>query len=136
MNLFLTGITGAVGMEMARWMARNTPKARVYALIRAPSPVVVKARVVEAGGEAVAGRLGAPPEGQFIPVLGDISRPGLGLSPEDAARLASEVTHVIHSAANVELDAPLPEARAANVDGTRHVFEVVRTFGRLERAAT
>ncbi|MFE8603040.1 SDR family oxidoreductase [Archangium violaceum] len=133
MHLFLTGVTGAVGMEMARWIVRNTPKARVYALIRAPSPVVLKARWSKLAAKLWPEASARPPEGQFIPVLGDISQPGLGLSPEDAARLASEVTHVIHSAANVELDAPLPEARAANVDGTRHVFEVVRSFRRLER---
>ena len=134
MKLFLTGITGAVGMELARWIARNTPKARVYALIRAPSPVVLLARWKKLAARLWPDPLARPPEGQFIPVLGDISRPGLGLSPEDAARLARDVTHVLHSAANVELDAPLEEARRANVDGTRHVLEVVRTFSRLERA--
>jgi thioester reductase-like protein len=134
MNLFLTGVTGAVGMEMARWLARHAPKARVYALIRAPSPVVLKARWSKLAAKLWPDVSARPPEGQFVPVLGDITRPGLGLSPEDAARLAQEVTHVIHSAANVELDAPLPEARQANVDGTRYVFEVVRTFRRLERA--
>jgi long-chain acyl-CoA synthetase len=133
MNLFLTGITGAVGMEMARWIARNTPRARVYALIRAPSPVVLKARWSKLAAKLWPEASARPPEGQFVPVLGDITRPGLGLLPEDAARLASEVTHVIHSAANVELDAPLDEARLANVEGTRYVFEVVRTFRRLER---
>ncbi|WP_375768471.1 SDR family oxidoreductase [Archangium gephyra] len=133
MNLFLTGITGAVGMEMARWIARNAPRARVYALIRAPSPVVLKARWTKLAAKLWPEASARPPEGQFLPVLGDITRPGLGLSPEDAARLASEVTHVLHSAANVELDAPLDEARLANVEGTRHVFEVVRTFRRLER---
>jgi len=134
MNLFLTGVTGAVGMEMARWLARHAPKARVYALIRAPSPVVLKARWSKLAAKLWPDVSARPPEGQFVPVLGDITRPGLGLSPQDAARLAEEVTHVIHSAANVELDAPLPEARQANVDGTRYVFEVVRTFRRLERA--
>ena len=134
MNLFLTGVTGAVGMEMARWLARHAPKARVYALIRAPSPVVLKARWSKLAAKLWPDVSARPPEGQFVPVLGDITRPGLGLSPQDAARLAEEVTHVIHSAANVELDAPLPEARQANVDGTRYVFEVVRTFRRLVRA--
>jgi thioester reductase-like protein len=134
MNLFLTGVTGAVGMEMARWLARHAPKARVYALIRAPSPVVLKARWSKLAAKLWPDVSARPSEGQFVPVLGDITRPGLGLSPQDAARLAEEVTHVIHSAANVELDAPLPEARQANVDGTRYVFEVVRTFRRLERA--
>ncbi len=134
MNLLMTGITGAVGMEMARWLAANAPRARVFALIRAASPVVLKAR-----WSKLAAKLWPegqrPEEGRFVPVLGDITRPGLGLSPEDAERLAGEVTHVIHSAANVELDAPLEEARLCNVEGTRHVFEVVRTFRRLERAA-
>lgn len=43
-------------------------------------------------------------------VEGDLSLPGLGLSPEDARMLQHEVTHVVHCAANIELDADIQKS--------------------------
>lgn len=40
-------------------------------------------------------------------VEGDLCRPDLGLSAADKAALLAEVNHVIHSAANIELDADI-----------------------------
>lgn len=43
-------------------------------------------------------------------VEGDLAMPGLGLSAADTQRLQAEVTHVIHSAANIELDADIQKS--------------------------
>src|SRR5439155_19750080 len=53
--------------------------------------------------------------------------------PADAEAVSSRVTAIVHAAANTRFDAPLPEARAANVDGTRHVLEFARRCPRLDR---
>jgi long-chain acyl-CoA synthetase len=66
-------------------------------------------------------------------VAGDIERPGCGLEPVTAERLASEVTTVLHCAASVSFDLPLEESRRINVDGTRHVVELAERCPRLER---
>ena len=67
-------------------------------------------------------------------VAGDITRnENLGLAPADAEAVSSRVTAIVHAAANTRFDAPLPEARAANVDGTRHVLEFARRCPRLDR---
>jgi nucleoside-diphosphate-sugar epimerase/acyl carrier protein len=67
-------------------------------------------------------------------VTGDITKnPNLGLDAADAESVSSRITAIIHAAANTRFDAPLPEARAANVDGTRNVLEFARRCPRLNR---
>jgi nucleoside-diphosphate-sugar epimerase/acyl carrier protein len=67
-------------------------------------------------------------------VAGDVTRnEDLGLAPDDAEAVSARVTAIIHAAANTRFDAPLPEARAANVDGTRHVLAFARRCPRLDR---
>lgn len=67
-------------------------------------------------------------------VAGDVTtNENLGLAAADAEEVSSRVTAIIHAAANTRFDAPLPEARAANVDGTRHVLAFARRCPRLDR---
>jgi long-chain acyl-CoA synthetase len=40
------------------------------------------------------------------------------------------VTHIVHAAADLRLNAPLAELRATNVEGVRHVLELARTARR------
>ena len=60
------------------------------------------------------------------PLAGDLLEPQLGLSDEQYSRLASELTHIIHAAASVELNASLSELREINVEGTRRMLELAR----------
>lgn len=67
-------------------------------------------------------------------VAGDVARNGeLGLAPADAEAVSSRVTAIVHAASSTRFDAPLREARIANVDGTRHVLEFARRCPRLDR---
>ena len=67
-------------------------------------------------------------------VAGDVTQnENLGLSPANAAAISSRVTAIVHAAANTRFDAPLPEARAATVVGTRHVLKFARRCPRLNR---
>jgi nucleoside-diphosphate-sugar epimerase/acyl carrier protein len=67
-------------------------------------------------------------------VTGDITKdPNLGLDAADAESVSSRITAIIHAAANTRFDAPLAEARAANVDGTRNVLAFARRCPHLNR---
>ena len=66
-------------------------------------------------------------------VVGDVTRPDLGLSPADYSALTDVVTHVLHAAANTRFDLPLAEARLVNVDGTAHVAALARRCAHLEQ---
>jgi long-chain acyl-CoA synthetase len=65
--------------------------------------------------------------GSTVEVLcGDVSLPLLGLGREEYDSLASRVTHVIHSAADLRLDGPVDELRRINVQGTAEVMRLAR----------
>ena len=62
--------------------------------------------------------------------------PQLGLDGETYADLTRRVTHIVHSAADLGLNAPIEELRAVNVEGVAHVLELARAArqsGQLER---
>ena len=116
--VLLTGATGFVGREiLSRFLARDDRQ--IYALVRADND------------DDAAGRL--PAHERLTAVAGDIEDPGLGLANETGERLRSEVGTVLHCAASVAFDLPLPESRRVNVEGTRHVLDFARSCRNLER---
>ena len=102
-TLFLTGASGLLGRDvLARLLAEPTV-GRVYVLARATHP---------------------PALPRVIPVAGDLRRDGLGIAADLRARLAGEVTTVIHLAATTSFAQSLEEARATNREGTRRLLEL------------
>jgi thioester reductase-like protein len=68
-------------------------------------------------------------------VRGDVTQPGMGLDSR-WSELAEEAHAVLHCAASISFDLPLPEARAINVDGTSRVLDFAieaQARGGLER---
>lgn len=59
-------------------------------------------------------------------VAGDVTLPGLGLSPEATHRIAAHCDLVVNVAGNVEFNPPLADGLAVNVHGTAHVLELAR----------
>jgi thioester reductase-like protein len=116
--VLLTGATGFVGTEILHRLLRRDGRP-VYALVRAPDD------------ESAAARL--EPHERLRAVAGDIERPGLGLDEATSARLAEEVTTVVHCAASVSFDLSLDDSRRVNVDGSRNVVELAERCRGLER---
>jgi thioester reductase-like protein len=116
--VLLTGATGFVGTELLDRLLERGDRP-VHALVRA------------ADDQAAAERLPAHPRLKVL--AGDIEQPGLGLSEANRARLAEEVTTVVHCAASVSFDLSLEESRRINVDGTRNILELAERCSRLER---
>jgi thioester reductase-like protein len=116
--VLLTGATGFVGTELLDRLLERGDRP-VHALVRAPDD------------RAAAERL--PAHSRLHVLAGDIERPGLGLSETARARLAEEVTTVVHCAASVSFDLSLEESRRVNVDGTRNVVEFAERCPRLQR---
>jgi long-chain acyl-CoA synthetase len=160
--VLLTGATGFLGAQIARRLLRETDLT-VIALVRAENQAAAARRLSRAwwdwpelataltpGLSPTGGRNGSPPpvgdedaaglcEGVRVEILpGDVSLPHLGLDEASYSRLVGRITHIIHSAADLRLDAPLDELRKTNVKGTANMLELAHLAQRdhgLERFA-
>ncbi len=114
MAYFVTGATGFIGRFLVEpLLARAAP---VYILVRRES--MPKLDALRARWGAAAGRV--------IPVVGDLARPRLGLSPAVIARLRGHIDGFFHLAAVYDLTAAAAQLERANVEGTAHALEAAR----------
>ena len=135
-TILLTGVSGFLGRHVL-WnlLRRADAETQVYCLLRPDVDASVDERLQKllvAEGEP----LPANARERSHAVAGDIVDTSLLVEPSMRERLLGEVDRVIHCAATVKFDTPLPEARRINVDGTRHVLgfaEELHAKGRLRR---
>ncbi|MCL4562084.1 MAG: AMP-binding protein [Chloroflexi bacterium] len=149
--VLLTGATGFLGAQIARRLLRETDLT-IIALVRADNQAAAAHHLSRAWWDwpelvsaltsdpAVGGGDGAGlhKKGKVEIIPGDVSLPHLGLDEATYSCLASRITHIIHSAADLRLDAPLDELRKTNFQGTANMLELAHFAHRnhgLERYA-
>ena len=123
----VTGATGTLGPPV---LARLLRRGSVVVLLRSGAAGVER-RFDDLIAEVRREDPTAPVDRLRV-VTGDLARRGAGLALEDRRRLARDVTHVLHLAADTRFSLPLPEARRANVDTTIELLRVVESFDRLQ----
>ncbi|WP_019202623.1 SDR family oxidoreductase [Tsukamurella sp. 1534] len=116
-SYFVTGGTGFIGRAVVAQLAAADRDGTVYVLVRDESLPRFELLIADLGHES------AP---QVVPVAGDITEPGLGITPGD---LPDHVDHVIHLAALYDMDAPEELQQLVNVDGTRNTVELAKRLG-------
>ncbi len=120
-NILLTGATGFLGAFLLDELLRST-QANIYCLIRCSS--------LEVGQQKLRHNLAryalndAACSSRVIPVLGDLSHPLLGLSPEQFRQLAGQIDLIYHNGAFVNLIYPYAALRDANVLGTQEILRL------------
>ncbi len=111
MSYFVTGATGFIGRHLVERLLER--EGEIHVLVRPESIGRLDALIHRWGGA-----------GRIRPVLGDLSKPLLGLEPAQVAELRGTIDHFFHLAAVYDMTASEEQDRLANVEGTRHAIEL------------
>ena len=124
-TIFLTGFPGFIATRLVAALANSDTQ--FFLLVQ---PQFVERAMGEI--EEIAEITSTPLE-CFVIVEGDITKPDLGISPEDLETIRYETTDVYHLAAVYDLAVDRDLAFAVNLEGTRNINEIVRSIRQLFR---
>jgi amino acid adenylation domain-containing protein/thioester reductase-like protein len=120
-HIFLTGVTGFLGAFILHELLQQT-SADIYCLVRASNFEEARHKIqinleryMLSSGEL---------NSRIIPLLGDLSKPFLGLNHQKFQDLASKLDLIYHSGAFVNLAYPYSVLRATNVLGTQEILRL------------
>lgn len=124
-TIFITGFPGFIATRLVKGLV---PEGARFILLTQPA-FLATART-EASD--IANELGVPVE-RFRIVEGDITKPGLGLSPSELERAQQETTTIFHLAAIYDLAVSSDVASHVNVEGTLNVSQFAKTVKNVQR---
>ncbi|XP_020291327.1 putative fatty acyl-CoA reductase CG5065 isoform X1 [Pseudomyrmex gracilis] len=136
-RILITGGTGFLGKTLIEKILRCLPEtAQIYMLIRTKKNKTPKHRVEEIFNSAIFDKVksqrGLPAIMKTVTIVsGDVTLPGLGLSPEDRKMLCENVEIVFHAAATVRFDELLKKAVLLNTRGTKLMIELAKEMKHL-----
>ena len=124
--VLLTGATGFLGAYVLADLLdkRRNHVQKVYVHVRANDAGSAQRRLRDALAGRGLWREAWEQEGRVQAVVGDLSKPHLGLNDEDWAHLAKEVDVIVHNGALVHWVYPYSKLRAANVLSTMEVMRL------------
>ena len=110
MTYFVTGGTGFIGRHLVEKLLGRPGK--IYVLVRKDSQDKFDALVERTGAVD-----------RLVPVVGDLTRPKLGIAPKTLKELTGKVKHLFHLAAIYDLTADAESQYETNVKGTLHMLQ-------------
>ena len=141
-NVFILGSTGFVGKVLLSMLLDRFPEiGRAYVMVRRGSGTDSESRfwqsvVTSPAFDPLRARHGGPDGlAEFLRarvrvVDGDITETNLGLSEEDAQRVAQDIDVLINSSGRVTFNPPLESALKTNVAGTKNVIAFAKRMKR------
>ncbi len=109
MNYFITGASGFIGRRLVEKLLRRENSTVYYLILERELPMVEQLRQ----------RWGSAAD-RTVPIIGDLTRPRLGISDADIARLQGNIRHLFHLAAVYDLKASAEIQEKVNIEGTRN----------------
>ena len=119
--IFLTGATGYLGTFLLQELLEQTP-ADIYCLVRAANADAAQQKLQKSlesyslWKDSYSSRI--------IPVVGELSKPLLGISQEQFKSLAHQIDIIYHNGALVNFIYPYSALKASNVLGTQEVLRL------------
>lgn len=126
MKLFLTGATGFLGSNLLKKIYGSTSIERIIILIRAASLTEAQSKLGKVLGNYEIQSFEDCFSSRLQVVLGDVSLPYFGISRTKFQEIAHQMTHIIHTAADVRFHATLREARAVNLNGALNILRLAK----------
>lgn len=120
-KILLTGATGVMGGRLLLELLKSTD-VRVYCLVRASNEKDAMHRIYSILQCYEPNCETEVPMERIVLVLGDVTRPYLGLSSERWNNMAAEIDLVLHCAASVNLIASYTKIAPVNVKGTENII--------------
>ena len=118
-SLLLSGGTGFLGTELCARLL-DTCDFPIYAFVHATNKAEAFHRLREAWQHEAA--LYASVGRRVFPVVGDFTKPGLGLDAQTGSLLRRSVTRVFHVGAEVGFQKGEAELMSVNREGTRNML--------------
>lgn len=128
-NIFLTGVTGFLGIHILRDLIINT-NSNIYCLIRGDSQKNAEEKLMDRLGFYFQGQYTSLIGDRIIIVNGDITTDRFGLSESAYCSLGNKIDLIIHSAAIVKYFGDYSEIELVNVFGTQRVIEFALKYSK------
>lgn len=135
-SVFLTGGTGFLGKIIIEKLLRSCEIDTIYVLVRSKKGKDIATRLEDIVNDVVFEKLKKQDKEEkfrhkIVPIEGDCSLPGLGMSDFDRQKLIENCNIVFHAAATVRFDEKLKLALAINVNGTREIMTLSKQLKSL-----
>lgn len=121
-KIFITGATGFLGSYLLYELIQQHPDSDIYCLIRAKDNKEAIQKISN-----TLNKYQHPIddlEHHIIPVLGDLSKPLLGLLPKEFNLLSKEIDLIYHCGATVHFASNFDQLSTINVEGTKTILEL------------
>ena len=132
-EVFITGVTGFLGRQVALRLLRRPDVERLHCLVRASSQQEGRERLLRSLGRVAESEELAAHESSLVVLLGDLTVDGLGLVPEARQRVIQNCRTFVHCAADVRFNQDIEDARSRNLYGTQRVVRLAMEVHQLDR---
>ena len=132
-EVFITGVTGFLGRQVALRLLRRGDIRKLYCLVRASDTEAGEARLRKS-----LGRIATPAEvellcGRVVALPGDLTAPNLGLDESTLGKVRGGCRVFLHCAADVRFNQSIDDARSRNLVGTQRVAQLALSADRVDR---